>query len=126
MPFYHPPVAYDQCANATPPCPPGVAIPLSHGAIDEPWETFDDSKSALTAVEWIKNASLYEEPFFLAVGFHRPHIPCVETRRVLLQTVICWFCRDVSLFLFWGEKRERAFLQKRAAAECRAQQARLA
>ena len=45
------------------------------GAIDEPWETFNDAKSALTAVEWIKNASDYEEPFFLAVGFHRPHIP---------------------------------------------------
>lgn len=29
-------------------------VPLG---IDEPWETFNDAKSALTAIEWINNAS---------------------------------------------------------------------
>jgi hypothetical protein len=47
----------------------------SNGAVDERWQKFNDAQSALTAIEWIKNASKYTEPFFLAVGFHRPHIP---------------------------------------------------
>jgi hypothetical protein len=45
--------------------------PLSNEGIDEPWQTFNDAKSALHAVDWINNASEYEKPFFLAVGFHR-------------------------------------------------------
>ena len=36
----------------------------SNGAVDEPWHKFNDAQSALTAVEWIKNASKYTEPFF--------------------------------------------------------------
>ena len=62
VPYFHPTVQYTDDHR-------------SNGAVDEPWQKFNDAQSALTAVEWIKNASKYTEPFFLAVGFHRPHIP---------------------------------------------------
>jgi iduronate 2-sulfatase len=81
VPFYHPNDPYNKY-NTTNPKPknntcPKSCAPLSNGGIDEPWETFNDAKSALTAIEWIKNASKYDDPFFLAVGFHRPHIPYI-------------------------------------------------
>ena len=56
---------------------PSVETGDSFLEVDEPWETFNDAMSALRAAEWIGNASEYDEPFFLAVGFHRPHIPYI-------------------------------------------------
>lgn len=66
--------------NATHPNPDPAnskGSPLSNVGVDMPWQTFDDGQSTMKAVEWINNASKYEDPFFLAVGFHRPHIPYV-------------------------------------------------
>ncbi len=78
VPYFHPTEIYNKFNKTNPNPKPGtVKAPLSHGAVDEPWQTFNDAASALRAVEWIKNASQYEEPFFLAVGFHRPHIPYI-------------------------------------------------
>ena len=57
MPYFHPEVQYKDDDR-------------SNGPVDEPWQNFNDAQSALTAFEWIKNASEYTEPFFLAVGFH--------------------------------------------------------
>ena len=76
VPFFHPKIKYDHWNKSQRPSHPQGA-PLSYAGIDKPWQTFNDASSALTAVEWIKNASAYENPFFLAVGFHRPHIPYV-------------------------------------------------
>jgi iduronate 2-sulfatase len=81
VPFYHPPGdGYDAYTKAHPP-PPGLPgkyhAPFSNLAVDAEWETFNDAHSALRAVEWIANASEYTAPFFLAVGFHRPHIPYI-------------------------------------------------
>mmetsp|Transcript_17511 Transcript_17511/g.45792 ORF Transcript_17511/g.45792 Transcript_17511/m.45792 type:complete len:545 (-) Transcript_17511:347-1981(-) len=81
VPYFHPQDTYNKYNKTHPaPCQPGwgcAQAPHSNIGIDAPWETFNDAKSALTAIEWINNASKYEEPFFLAVGFHRPHIPYV-------------------------------------------------
>eukprot|EP00039_Didymoeca_costata_P011300 m.158044 g.158044 ORF g.158044 m.158044 type:complete len:140 (+) comp15125_c0_seq3:426-845(+) len=80
VPYYHPTDPYDQY-NASNPRPKNQpahgAAPFSNEAVDMPWQTFNDAKSALHAIDWINNASKYDEPFFLAVGFHRPHIPYV-------------------------------------------------
>ena len=77
VPFFHPKVVYDNCDENRTLCPGAVHTPFSHQAVDQPWQTFNDAQSALTAEKWIRNASQYDEPFFLAVGFHRPHIPYV-------------------------------------------------
>ena len=79
VPFYHPSDRYN-AYNATHPAPKQCThgcAPLSNVGLDEPWQTFNDAKSALHAVDWINNASEYDAPFFLAAGFHRPHIPYV-------------------------------------------------
>jgi iduronate 2-sulfatase len=82
VPYFHPSDNYNEFNKTNPPapCEPGEGCPMSpfsNIGIDAPWETFNDAKSALRAIEWINNASKYDEPFFLAVGFHRPHIPYV-------------------------------------------------
>eukprot|EP00041_Stephanoeca_diplocostata_P023115 m.562163 g.562163 ORF g.562163 m.562163 type:complete len:538 (+) comp22220_c0_seq11:210-1823(+) len=78
VPYFHPTDVYNKFNKSNPNPSPGQAMaPNSNIGIDEPWETFNDAKSALRAIEWINNASSYDEPFFLAVGFHRPHIPYV-------------------------------------------------
>eukprot|EP00035_Acanthoeca_spectabilis_P008659 m.156965 g.156965 ORF g.156965 m.156965 type:complete len:535 (+) comp14448_c0_seq4:83-1687(+) len=89
VPYFHPTDEYNKFNKSNPaPCEPnfGCAMsPYSNIGIDEPWETFNDAKSALRAIEWINNASQYEEPFFLAVGFHRPHIPYVYPKEFEYQ-----------------------------------------
>eukprot|EP00937_MAST-01D_sp_MAST-1D-sp2_P000726 g726.t1 len=82
VPYYHTSDQYNHYNKTHPSPEPGkVKTPLSNEGIDAPWQTFNDARSALTAVEWIRNASAYEEPFFLAVGFHRPHIPYVYPKQ---------------------------------------------
>ena len=80
VPYYHPPYdAYDHYNKSHPPPRPDQKFiaPLSYEGVDAPWQTFQDGMSTLRAIEWIKNASQYETPMFLALGFHRPHIPYV-------------------------------------------------
>jgi iduronate 2-sulfatase len=84
---YHPPVLHNHW-NKTNPCPNETkkdghcrGAPLSNGPLDGPIESFNDYQSMLRGVEWIKNASQYDKPFFLAVGFHRPHIPYVYPKQ---------------------------------------------
>ena len=78
VPFFHPKVVYNTFNQTHPSPQPGVVkTPLSNVGIDAPWQTFNDGQSAVRAAEWIANASAYTAPFFLAVGFHRPHIPYV-------------------------------------------------
>jgi iduronate 2-sulfatase len=88
VPPYHPRVLHNTW-NKTNPCPNETkkpdgkcrGAPLSNGPLDGPIESFNDYQSMLRGVEWIKNASQYDTPFFLAVGFHRPHIPYVYPKQ---------------------------------------------
>ena len=80
MPFFHPTYNQWNTYNASNPNPDPSntkGSPLSNVGVDMPWETFDDGQSTVKALGWINNASRYDAPFFLAVGFHRPHIPYV-------------------------------------------------
>lgn len=76
VPYYHPPSDGYDTYNKTHPNPyPGIGkynAPFSNLRVNEPWDSFNDAFSALRAIEWINNASKYDDPFFLAVGFHRP------------------------------------------------------
>ena len=82
VPYFHPKVVWNTYNKTNPnPVPGSPGAPYSNIGLDEPWETFNDAQSALTAVKWIDNASAYSEPFFLAVGFHRPHIPYVYPKQ---------------------------------------------
>lgn len=86
VPFYHPDVIYDKFDGDHPDPSGGYCVqPLIEGAVDKPWQTFNDAKSTLAAIEWIKNASAYVEPFFLAVGFHRPHTPYIYPKEFEFQ-----------------------------------------
>jgi iduronate 2-sulfatase len=99
VPFYHPYDDYNEY-NTTNPQPKSCNFdchPLSNGAIDEPWQTFNDAKSALTAIEWIKNASEYDAPFFLAVGFHRPHIPYIYPKEFAFTGDVMFPPKDYSI-----------------------------
>lgn len=49
---------------------------ISWQEIPVPDETLCDGGLALTAMDWLKKRKA-EKPFFLAVGFHRPHLPLV-------------------------------------------------
>ena len=49
------------------------------GPVDVPDEEFSDAVTANWAIE--KLAQDYEKPFFLAVGFHRPHQPLYNPKR---------------------------------------------
>jgi iduronate 2-sulfatase len=43
---------------------------------ERPGGSLPDIQSSDFAVEFLRNRSRHrEEPFFLAVGFHKPHIP---------------------------------------------------
>eukprot|EP00040_Diaphanoeca_grandis_P000104 m.14376 g.14376 ORF g.14376 m.14376 type:complete len:531 (-) comp10107_c0_seq1:362-1954(-) len=81
VPFFHPKGdGYDSYNKSHPNPFPGIGkynAPYSNLGVDAPWQTFNDASSALHAINWIQNASKYTDPFFLAVGFHRPHIPYI-------------------------------------------------
>ena len=50
-------------------------------AADVPDDTFQDGKVAALAVETLRKMAGQEAPFFLAVGFIRPHLPFVAPKR---------------------------------------------
>ncbi|WP_414663015.1 sulfatase [Horticoccus sp. 23ND18S-11] len=54
--------------------------PAFEGA-DVPDETFQDGKVAALAVSTLREISRKQEPFFLAVGFVKPHLPFVAPKK---------------------------------------------
>jgi arylsulfatase A-like enzyme len=38
-------------------------------------EQHKDGKNALQVIQWLKNKSYGEKPFFIAMGIHKPHVP---------------------------------------------------
>jgi arylsulfatase A-like enzyme len=59
---------------------PGRRGPAFEGA-DVPDETFTDGKVAALAISKLKGLSGKSEPFFLAVGFVKPHLPFVSPKK---------------------------------------------
>ncbi len=60
--------------------PPGSRGPAFEGA-EVPDDTFVDGKIADLAVTTLRDISKKKEPFFLAVGFARPHLPFVSPKK---------------------------------------------
>eukprot|EP00911_Craspedida_sp_UC1_P002859 UC1_evm4s2093 len=65
---------------------PKKGAPLSNGGFDLPIGEFNDAMNAQVAVEHMRNFTKNgtrapEKPFFLAVGFHRPHIPYIYPKQ---------------------------------------------
>ncbi|MEY2881213.1 MAG: hypothetical protein RLZZ15_3593 [Verrucomicrobiota bacterium] len=60
--------------------PPNSRGPAFEGA-DVPDDTFVDGKVATLAVSTLRDISKKKEPFFLAVGFARPHLPFVAPKK---------------------------------------------
>ncbi|MBP7141412.1 MAG: sulfatase [Opitutaceae bacterium] len=60
--------------------PPGSRGPAYEGE-DVPDDTFTDGKTARLAVETLRGLAAKNEPFFLAVGFAKPHLPFVSPKR---------------------------------------------
>jgi arylsulfatase A-like enzyme len=60
--------------------PPGSRGPAFEGA-DVPDETFADGKVAELAVAALRERARKPEPFFLAVGFVKPHLPFVAPKK---------------------------------------------
>ena len=48
---------------------------------DVPDNTFEDGKTADLAVQTLDNMSKKDQPFFLAVGFRKPHLPWVAPKK---------------------------------------------
>eukprot|EP00729_Bicosta_minor_P010948 gene10947-22936_t len=79
---------YDSYNRSVPNPYPGLGkynAPYPDEEVDADWTTFNDGASTMEAEKWINNASLYDEPFFLAVGFHRPHIPYVYPKQFAFE-----------------------------------------
>jgi len=62
------------------PTPRNSRGPAFEGA-DVPDDTFQDGKTAELAVATLKEISKKPEPFFLAVGFAKPHLPFVAPKK---------------------------------------------
>jgi arylsulfatase A-like enzyme len=60
--------------------PPGSRGPAFEGA-DVPDETFADGQTAKLAVAALDEIARKKEPFFLAVGFVKPHLPFVAPKK---------------------------------------------
>ena len=75
--------------------PPGGLAGTNCGvaAADEDDDNYSDGKITQHAVETLRNASrnlkLTAQPFFVAVGIHRPHLPWITPKKVsgLIQFV---------------------------------------
>ena len=50
-------------------------------AADVPDDAYHDGKDALAAIEALRRVSHSDQPFFLALGFHKPHLPFNAPRR---------------------------------------------
>ena len=55
---------------------PGTPKYNFFGPISTPMEEISDTRHANDAVQWLSGGEL-EEPFFIAVGFMRPHLPLI-------------------------------------------------
>ena len=62
------------------PTPPGSRGPAYEGA-DVPDNTFQDGSVAELAISTLQEISKKKEPFFLAVGFIKPHLPFVSPKK---------------------------------------------
>ena len=67
-------------ADGPPATGPNSRGPAFEGA-DVPDNTFQDGKVAELAVSTLQEMSQKEEPFFLAVGFIKPHLPFVSPKK---------------------------------------------
>ncbi len=56
---------------------------LVFGPTDDPVESLQDAQHAAWAVERLQES--YDQPFFLAVGFKRPHLPFIAPRKYFEQ-----------------------------------------
>lgn len=63
-----------------PAIPPGSRGPAYEGE-DVPDDTFTDGKTARLAVATLRELAGRQKPFFLAVGFSKPHLPFVSPKR---------------------------------------------
>lgn len=52
-----------------------LRLPPHTEATDQPAEKYQDGEIATMAVEQLEALAGIEQPFFMAVGFHRPHLP---------------------------------------------------
>jgi len=55
--------------------------PATEGSEDVPDNAYDDGATTDLALKWIDKLANEEEPFFLAVGFKKPHLPFVAPKR---------------------------------------------
>ena len=55
--------------------------PPYEGTEDVPDEVYDDGQIAKTAVGLIEKLSAQEDPFFIAVGFKKPHLPFIAPKK---------------------------------------------
>eukprot|EP01121_Diplochlamys_sp_Union-15-3_P012622 TRINITY_DN3807_c0_g1_i1.p1 TRINITY_DN3807_c0_g1~~TRINITY_DN3807_c0_g1_i1.p1 ORF type:complete len:213 (+),score=34.19 TRINITY_DN3807_c0_g1_i1:112-750(+) len=67
-PYYHAPSQNKINGNWT----------LSWQALDLPDAEMPDGQLATHAVSVLRNVSVSEKPFFVAVGFHKPHLPFIS------------------------------------------------
>jgi arylsulfatase A-like enzyme len=57
------------------------STPAYEGTEDVPDDTYDDGQIAKTGVRLIEELSPKDEPFFIAVGFKKPHLPFVAPKK---------------------------------------------
>ncbi|WOO41014.1 sulfatase [Rubellicoccus peritrichatus] len=56
-------------------------IPPTEGTEDVPDNAYSDGAMADAAVEWIEAFAMVDQPFFLAVGFNKPHLPFIAPKK---------------------------------------------
>lgn len=55
--------------------------PAYEGTEDVPDEAYDDGRIAQRALELLDELTVVDEPFFLAVGFKKPHLPFIAPKK---------------------------------------------
>lgn len=56
-------------------------IPPTEGSEDVPDNAYSDGAMAEAATEWIGKLAATDKPFFLAVGFQKPHLPFIAPKK---------------------------------------------